>query len=657
MAQAPKKKKAKLSNKKHRGNKNTRPSFYFDQYEDVKPPVPIPYSATRETIWQFLAVLNICMGTFYIYWRWTSSLNMEALWMSVPLALAETASVIGLYLYTYNLWSVNDEPEQSPPRQFFETQNPDQTVIDIDDIKAQSRSIIVDIFFTTYQEDPELVRLSIQDAKKLEYPHDIDIRLYVLDDGNRSSVKKLAKSEGVGYIARDDNRGFKAGNLCNASLQTGGDFMVICDADTRLFPTFLQNTMGYFKDPKVAWVQTPQWFYDIPQGRRLHEVLATKIGIVGSGVGKFVERIFGKITIGNDPYNNEPTMFYDILMRRRNRANASFCCGAGSIHRRDAVMQIALQGYVSDIEKTQKKKIKDLKKTLCSVTYLDPNIEKHIQDISFQDTEMMPFKHHISEDIYTSILTHSLNGVSEADPDETYCWRSVLHPYIESKMLSPQDYLTWVKQRYRYAAGTLDIAINDNPLWKKGLSLSQKVCYGATFWSYFGALWTLVFLVCPIIFLITGISPVKAYSVDFFFYFIPFILLNELAFMTGQWGTDMIKHKRFYLGFFPYTLKALWGVIRGKKLSFEVTRKTAFKKDNFLPLVWPQILFIGITIGALLYAWLTLYTEDNYKFTYLGVITNSFWSIFNIYCLSSLVMAALYKPFDEAPESAVGNTT
>jgi len=63
--------------------------------------------------------------------------------------------------------------------------------------------------------------------------------------------------------------GFKAGNMRNAMEKTSGDFIVICDADTRIFPTFLVNNLGYFRDPKVAWVQTPQWFFDLPEGKNL----------------------------------------------------------------------------------------------------------------------------------------------------------------------------------------------------------------------------------------------------------------------------------------------------------------------------------------------------------------------------------------------------
>ena len=60
--------------------------FYFSRYEYRKPPTPVPYSPQRELLWQFLATVNLVLGGWYITWRWTDSLNFEALWFALPLA-------------------------------------------------------------------------------------------------------------------------------------------------------------------------------------------------------------------------------------------------------------------------------------------------------------------------------------------------------------------------------------------------------------------------------------------------------------------------------------------------------------------------------------------------------------------------------------------
>ena len=110
--------------------------------------------------------------------------------------------------------------------------------------------------------------------------------------------------------------------------------------------------MGYFRDPKMAWVQTPQWFFDLPPGRTLADVLGGRLGRPGRAIGRLIERAVGEVRIGSDPFVNDPQMFYDVILRRRNWANAAFCCGAASIHRREAVMEAALRSFAANVERT-----------------------------------------------------------------------------------------------------------------------------------------------------------------------------------------------------------------------------------------------------------------------------------------------------------------
>ncbi len=80
-------------------------------------------------------------------------------------------------------------------------------------------------------------------------------------------------------------------------------------------------------------------------------------------------------------------------------------------------------------------------------------------------------------------------------------------------MLSPQDMLTWMIQRFKYAAGSLDILFHDNIFNRRRfkLSLPQTLMYATTFWSYLACVWNTVFLISPVIYLFTGIPPVSAW--------------------------------------------------------------------------------------------------------------------------------------------------
>ncbi|YCI80197.1 glycosyltransferase [Enterobacteriaceae bacterium] len=597
------------------------PKYYFSRFEQRTPPEPLHTPPWMMRLWQVLAVAGLVLGANYIRWRWMESLNMDALWYAVPLALAETLAWIGTLLFTINIWQVKD-PECPPPPDDI-----NQCLLPQD--RGDSRPPKVDLFIATYSEDVELVRLSIQDALKMTYPAEIVYRVHVLDDGRRPEMRAVCEEEGVNYITRDNNIGYKAGNIRNGMEHTDGDFLIICDADTRVFPTLLTHTLGYFRDPDVAWVQTPQWFFDLPEGERLHAWLKRKAGLPGYLFGRATEGIFGRLTIGSDPFFNDPRMFYDVILRRRNWANAAFCCGAASVHRREAVMQAALRSYVFTVEEEIDR---------YTATIRDPETRAALSHAMLphviSDTELTPYKFHVSEDIYTSIVLHG---------DSERRWRSVMHPTIESKMLSPQDLLTWMIQRFKYAAGSLDILFNDKIFSRRRFSLSpgQTLMYATTFWSYLACIWNAVFLISPLIYLFTGIPPVSAYSTPFYLHFLPFFIVTELAFMFGTWGISAWDGRASYLSFFSVNLRALNTVLRGEKIKFDVTPKER-QTGRFLYLVKPQIAIVVLTLLGLIWGGIQIargQVDDPS-----GYVINIFWGGVNIAAMLPMIMAAMWTP-------------
>jgi cellulose synthase (UDP-forming) len=595
--------------------------FYFSKYEDRVPEPPLKHSLWIEFLWQSLAICTIALGARYLFWRWQYSMNMDVLWFSIPVFVAEICAFIGLLLFVHNLWSINDTPQTKAPLRLSE-------IMENDD---DERLISVDIFLPTYNEDPELTRYSIRDAKSVTYPGPIEINVHVLDDGNRPQMKRVAAEEDVNYITRDSNVGYKAGNLRNGMSQTHGDFIVILDSDTRPFPTLLSNTLGYFRDAEVAWVQTPQWFYDIPSGRTLLSEWGAKYGRIGRYGANIIQRFIGPIIVGRDPFVSDAKLFYDVIQRRRNGLNVSFCCGAGSVHRREAIMEAALKNYADVIEEQTMGFSEFVKKGTDRT-----NLQKALRRELSVSTELTPYKFHVSEDIYTSILLHS---------DKVRNWKSVYHPHVESKMLSPLDIQSWAMQRFKYAGGSLDILYNDCPLFCGGMTFRQRLMYAATFWSYLAPLWNVIFIAAPIIALFTGLSPVNAYSIEFFAHLLPFLIAHELASVFGTWGLDNRQGKMLNIAFFSFNLAAMWTVLRGQEIKFHVTPKER-NNQRHLRLVVPQICVVLITFVAILFALaLAWVSPSNADIGLLAV--NIFWAGFNAYSMTVLINAALWTPDQE----------
>lgn len=189
-----------------------------------------------ETFRRIVAVIAVIITLYYLYWRVTETLNPNALLFSWALFGAEAFGALTTFLFYFMVWK--PKARIAPPPLDGKT---------------------VDVFIPTKNEPPEILRKTILASLDITYPH----RTLVLDDGNRSEVKALCDELGCVYLARRSNEGAKAGNL-NFGLQNStAEFIAVFDADHVPVPSFIDRTIGYFRDEKVGFVQTPQEFYNI----------------------------------------------------------------------------------------------------------------------------------------------------------------------------------------------------------------------------------------------------------------------------------------------------------------------------------------------------------------------------------------------------------
>ncbi len=590
--------------------------FFSSIYEQRKPEQAVENSELRNILFQVISLIFIVVGFNYLYWRWNSSLNLDALWFAIPLVIAETLAFIGSMLMIVNCWSNKDPLPQLAIH----------TVTELNSTDQQSNPISVDVFIATYNEDLDLVRCTVKDAKKMTYPFaDVKITIYVLDDGKRDGsdplkedFKRMTQEEGVQYICRESNTGYKAGNLNNAFLQTHGDLIVILDADTRPYPDYLANTTGYFRNEKLAWVQTPQWFYDLTAGIPIKNYFETRFGKAGHYLGA----LFGKAKTGKDIFGNDPKLFYDVILRRRNNYNSAFCCGAGSIHRRRALEIHALKKREEEIAEELNEETRKLR------LFSEKDIV-HLQEKIRNGIALKPFMLHSSEDIYTSLLLHAEG------------WESIQHPHVLCKMLSPQDLDGCVKQRTRYAEGSLNIGLGKHsPVFLRGLTFHQRLSYIVTIYSYFSPLWLLVFLLSPAVFFFTFTPPIMAFNFDFFKHFFPFMILNTLVIMLINWGIPYKRSEQYYVASFWLFLRSIVRVLLKLDVKFNVTSKKIRSVKNTKHIL-PHLFILFITFCGVAYN--TFLIIKDLHPSYSAYTANCMWAVYNVIQLSAFIRAGLWK--------------
>jgi cellulose synthase (UDP-forming) len=629
-------------------------------------------------LFRYVAEINILLGLWYLTWRITHTLNWQALWLAVPLLLVEIYSYVGGLLFIVGLWRPLERQTQSldllTPR------------LPIDEYPT------VDVFITCYNEPIEIIEQTTLAALKLKYAID-KLRVYILDDGNTPAVRQLVerinaseqqsypfqqrrqklrerladykiqrhqldsieqnatsimetidqqsepkqsltqilqllmqarqpltsqslvafvqnqKQELEGaiaqveqalnsmnrccYIARPKPAGqphhAKAGNINYALFcgNTEGEFIVTLDADHILKPQFLQRTLPYFLtfnlelgkyiSNRVAFVQTPQDFHNLPKG---------------------------------DPFGHSAHLFYGPIQQGKDGLNAAFYTGTNAILRREAVMSVGIKRFSRKLRRNQ--------------DYID-----QFELIGALATNS------ITEDMNTAMHLHA-NG-----------WQSVYHNELLALGLAPDDLGATLKQRLRWAQGTMQVLMLDNPLTLKGLTIWQRLQYFQTMYSYFSGFATLVYLLAPIIYFFTGISAVDVTGITFILHFLPVFICNRVTFMIAAkgvpWG-EIWRAEQYAIALFPVFIQAVWSVFGGQSLTFQVTPKQR-QSGVYLKLVIPQLIVFALTFAGMFWS-IYLFSQGHLEHPWTAGV-NGLWGLYNICLLWSIIHAAVWQPKPE----------
>jgi cellulose synthase/poly-beta-1,6-N-acetylglucosamine synthase-like glycosyltransferase len=121
---------------------------------------------------------------------------------------------------------------------------------------------LVTIQLPLYNEMYVVDRL-VEAVCRIDYPRD-RLEIQVLDDSTDETTeiaelavrRFAAQGLDIKYIHRTDRAGYKAGALENGLRVARGRFIAIFDADFIPNPDFLQQTIHYFTNDKIAMVQT-----------------------------------------------------------------------------------------------------------------------------------------------------------------------------------------------------------------------------------------------------------------------------------------------------------------------------------------------------------------------------------------------------------------
>jgi cellulose synthase (UDP-forming) len=243
----------------------------------------------------------------------------------------------------------------------------------------------------------------------------------------------------------------------------------------------------------------------------------------------------------------------------------------------------------------------------------------------------------VTEDMATCMRLHAAG------------WKTAYHHETLVLGLAPEDLGTMLTQRLRWAQGTMQVMFRENPLLCAGLTIPQRLMYWATIWSYLSGFAAVAYLAAPVIYLLTGILPVRALSAAFFARLLPFLIVNQLLFAIVGRGVKTWRGQQYSLALFPVWIKAVTSafcnVYLGRPLAFAVTPKA--RQDSGGPpwhLVRYQLIAAALLIAAMV-AGVVRIAVGHAAPLPAGISLG--WAAFDLLLLSVIIQAARYRGYEQ----------
>jgi cellulose synthase (UDP-forming) len=202
----------------------------------------------------------------------------------------------------------------------------------------------------------------------------------------------------------------------------------------------------------------------------------------------------------------------------------------------------------------------------------------------------------LAEDLVTSIRIHAEG------------WKSVYVPEVVSRGLVPEDLGSFYKQQLKWARGVYEVAFSELPRLFGRLTWRQRLSYGAIGTYYLFGLTTLVYLIIPYLYLLTGIQPATMHFPEFVTKAAPIGLLGMGIYLYAQrWlchpAVERGLHWRgmiLKMACWPvFLMGTLLAIVRAN-IPYIPTAKEA-AAGQFWKLASPHLALVGLFVATLIW--------------------------------------------------------
>lgn len=225
-------------------------------------------------------------------------------------------------------------------------------------------------------------------------------------------------------------------------------------------------------------------------------------------------------------------------------------------------------------------------------------------------------------------------------------YRSIFVKEVLCTGLSVESFHDLVKQRERWCRGNIQVTKKWNPLTLKGLSPMQRLIYldGLIYW-FFGVQ-KIIYILCPIIFLITGTVIMNIDPLDLILFWTPSFAASVLSFRTLVSENRTITWSHIYeVAMAPYlAASALMEALFSRPIPFKVTPKGQNTDRTTISFrsALPHIVMLALTAVGLVMTLPGLIVDPPDVIN--AVIINTFWALYNGIAIVMGILVCIERP-------------
>jgi len=185
-------------------------------------------------------------------------------------------------------------------------------------------------------------------------------------------------------------------------------------------------------------------------------------------------------------------------------------------------------------------------------------------------------------------------------------WNTAYINIPQSAGLATERLSAHVKQRIRWARGMVQILRIENPLFARGLTTAQRICYFNAMTHFLYALPRLIFLTAPLIYLIFGMTNIPGLWAAIVVYAVPHLVMSN---MTNSRIQGRHRHsfwdEIYETVLAPFILlPTLLALISPRRGGFSVTAKGGVVERQYFDvrIAWPLLMLLAFNCFGLLCA-------------------------------------------------------